>query len=138
MMGLLDSVLSMLGNKAPDGSAQGGLFEQVISLMNNPEIGGLSGLISKFEQGGLNEIVSSWVGTGANAPVSGEQITNTLGIDKIKDIAGKMGMSNGQVSDGLANLLPQIVDKLTPNGQLPDGNALEQTLGSLLQKFTKG
>ena len=136
-MGLLDKIVSMLGDKSPDGSAQSGLFEQVTGLINNPEIGGLPGLISKFEKGGLGEIVSSWVGTGANAPISGDQITNTLGIDKIRDIAGKLGMSDNQVSDALASLLPQIVDKLTPNGKVPDGDTLEQTLGSLLQKFTK-
>jgi uncharacterized protein YidB (DUF937 family) len=136
-MGLLDKIVSVLGDKAPDGSVQGGLFEQVTGLINNPETGGLPGLISKFEKGGLGEIVSSWVGTGANAPISGDQITNTLGIDKIRDIAGKLGMSDGQVSDALASLLPQIVDKLTPNGKVPNGDTLEQTLGSLLQKFTK-
>ena len=136
-MGLLDKIVSVLGDKAPDGSAQGGLFDQVTGLINDPEIGGLPGLISKFEKGGLGEIVSSWVGTGANAPISGDQITNTLGIDKIRDIAGKLGMSDGQVSDALASLLPQIVDKLTPNGKVPNGDTLEQTLGSLLQKFTK-
>ena len=136
-MGLFDKIVSVLGDKAPDGSAQGGLFDQVTGLINDPEIGGLPGLISKFEKGGLGEIVSSWVGTGANAPVSGDQITNTLGIDKIRDIAGKLGMSDNQVSDALASLLPQIVDKLTPNGKVPDGDTLEQTLGSLLQKFTK-
>jgi uncharacterized protein YidB (DUF937 family) len=136
-MGLLDSVVSMLGNQSPDGTAQSGLLEQVMCMLNKPEIGGLPGLISKFENGGLGEVVSSWVGTGQNAPVSGDQITNTLGIDEIKDIAGKLGMSDAQASNGLASLLPQIIDKLTPDGKVPDGGSLEQTLGSLLQKFTK-
>ena len=136
-MGLLDKVVSLLGNQAPDGTAQGGLLEQVAELLNNPEIGGLPGLISKFEKGGLGEVVSSWAGTGQNAPVSGDQITNTLGIDKIKDIASKLGISDSQASDGLASLLPQIIDKLTPDGKVQDVSSLEQTLGSLLQKFTK-
>lgn len=137
-MGLLDKVVSMLGSQTPEGEAQGGLLGQAIGLLNRPEIGGLSGLISKFEKGGMGDIVSSWVGTGANAPVSGNQIASTLGTDTIRNIAGKLGMSESQVSDGLATVLPGIVDKLTPNGKVPDGNALEQTLGSLLQKFTKG
>ena len=137
-MGFLDKVVPMLGSNVPGVEAHGGLFDQVIGLINNPEIGGLSGLISKFEKGGLGEVVSSWVGTGANAPVSGEQISNTLGADKIQEIAGKLGISNTQVSEGLAVLLPHIIDKLTPDGKLPNGNSLEQSLGSLLQKFTKG
>ena len=138
MMGFLDKVVSMLGDNVPGVEAHGGLFEQVIGLINNPEIGGLPGLISKFENGGLGEIVSSWVGTGANASVSGEQITNTLGADKIKEIAGKLGISDDQVSGGLAVLLPHIIDKLTPDGKVPDSGMLEQGLSSLLQKFAKG
>jgi len=86
----------------------------------------------------LGDIVSSWVGTGANASVSGEQITNTLGADKIKEIAGKLGISDDQVSGGLAVLLPHIIDKLTPDGKVSDGGVLEQGLSSLLQKFAKG
>jgi len=77
------------------------------------------------------------VGTGQNTPVSGDQITNTLGIDKIKDIASKLCMSDSQASNGLASLIPRIIDKLTPDGKVPDGSSLEQTLGSLLQKYTK-
>jgi uncharacterized protein YidB (DUF937 family) len=137
-MGFLDKVVSMLGDNVPGVEAHGGLFDQVIGLINNPNMGGLPGLISKFEKGGLGEIVSSWVGTGANAPVSGDQIANTLGAEKIQEIAGKLGISNAQVSGGLAVLLPQIIDKLTPDGSVPDGNSLEQSLGSLLEKFTKG
>jgi len=53
IMGILDKVVSILGNQAPDGSAQSSLFEHVIGMLNNPEIGGLPGLISKFEKGGL-------------------------------------------------------------------------------------
>ena len=137
-MGLLDKVVSMLGSNVSGNEVHGGLFEQVIGLVNSPEIGGLPGLVGKFEKGGLSEIISSWVGTGANAPISNEQITNTLGIDKIKEIAGKLGISEGQVSGGLASLLPQIIDKLTPDGKIPEGGALEQALSSFSQKFMKG
>ena len=137
-MGFLDDVVSMLGKKMSGEQTQGGLFEQVVGMLNSPEIGGLSGLVAKFEKGGLSEIVSSWIGTGQNAPVSADQITHVLGSEKIKEIAGSLGMSDNQVSGGLASLLPQLIDKLTPEGKLPDDSALEQSLGSLLQKFTKG
>ncbi|PKN53581.1 MAG: hypothetical protein CVU55_00205 [Deltaproteobacteria bacterium HGW-Deltaproteobacteria-13] len=137
-MGFFDKVVSMLGDKVSGETAQGGLFEQVVGLINNPETGGLSGLISKFENGGLGDVVSSWVGTGTNAPVSDDQITNTLGPEKIQEIAAKLGISNSQVSGALATLLPQIIDKLTPDGKVPESNTLAQSLGSLLQTFTKG
>lgn len=136
-MGFLDKIASVLSNKVSDGANQGGLFEQVIGLINNPEIGGLSGLVSRFEQGGLGDIVSSWVGTGENAPVTGEQIADTLGSDKIREIAGKLGISDGQVSNGLASLLPQVVDRLTPDGKIPESGILESGLNALVGKFFK-
>jgi uncharacterized protein YidB (DUF937 family) len=136
-MGLLDKIVSMLGSNVPGVEAHGGLFDQVIGLINNPDIGGLPGLISKFEKGGLGDVVSSWVGTGANIPVSSDQITNTLGIDKIQEIAGKLGISDSQVSGGLALLLPHIIDKLTPDGKVPEGGVLEQALSAFSQKFNK-
>ena len=78
------------------------------------------------------------MGTGANIPVSSDQITNTLGIDKIQEIAGKLGISDSQVSGGLASLLPHIIDKLTPDGKVPEGGVLEQALSAFSQKFNKG
>lgn len=137
-MGLLNDIVSMIGKKVGGDGQRGGLFDQVIDLINNPETGGLSGLISRFEQGGLGDIVSSWVGTGQNADVSGEQIANTLGADKIKEIAGKLGVSDNQVSGGLASLLPQIIDRLTPDGKVPEGGILESGLSALAGKFLKG
>jgi uncharacterized protein YidB (DUF937 family) len=136
-MGFLDKVVSVLGGGAPGSETGSGLFDQVVGLINNPNIGGLSGLISKFEQGGLGEVISSWVGTGANAPVTGDQIANTLGAEQIRAIAGKLGMTDEQVSSGLAALLPQVIDKLTPDGKVPDGDTLQQSLGGLLQTFLK-
>jgi len=137
VMGFLDKIASVLSNKISDGENQGGLFEQVISLINNPETGGLSGLVSRFEKGGLGDIVSSWVGTGENAPITGDQIADVLGLDKIKEIAGKLGISDGQVSNGLASLLPQVVDRLTPDGKVPEGGMLESGLNALIGKFFK-
>ena len=61
-----------------------------------------------------------------------------ISTDKIKEIAGKLGISDDQVSGGLAVLLPHIIDKLTPDGKVPDSGMLEQGLSSLLQKFAKG
>ena len=137
-MGFLDKGVSMFDSSVPGVEAHGGLFDQVIGMINNPDIGGLPGLISKFEKGGLGEVVSSWVGTGANASVSGDQITNTLGADKIQEIAGKLGISNTQVSGGLAGLLPHIIDKLTPDGKVPEGSILKKSLSALADKFLKG
>jgi hypothetical protein len=78
------------------------------------------------------------VGRDAATKVSGDQISNALGADKVQDIAGKLGVSGNQVSDGLASLLPQIIDKLTPHGQVPEGNVLDRGISALADKFLKG
>jgi uncharacterized protein YidB (DUF937 family) len=133
VMSLFDKIVSMAGGA--EGSGQGGLFGQVLDLINSPSVGGLPGLIDKFRNGGLAEIVTSWVGTGTNLPVSGEQMTNALGSDKIREIAASLGLSDTEAADKLASMLPQVIDKLTPQGEVPDGNTLEQGIVALAKQF---
>ena len=75
--------------------------------------------------------MSSWVSTGQNLPISGNQIQDILGSDLIQQFAKKLGASNQDVSGGLANLLPDLIDKLTPTGQLPEKDTFEQALKKL-------
>jgi uncharacterized protein YidB (DUF937 family) len=91
-----------------------------MQLINN-QPGGLGGLVQSFQQGGLGEVVNSWVSTGQNLPVSAEQLQSVLGGGQLQNIAAQLGVSPEQASGSLADLLPQVVDKLTPNGQLPEG-----------------
>jgi len=70
--------------------------------------------------------MSSWVSTGENQPVSGEQLTSVFGNNMIQEIAQKLGISSADASSGLAALLPQVIDKLTPNGTVPEGDLLAQ------------
>src|SRR5512137_1835868 len=119
-MGLLDKIVSLVGENVSGGTENKGLLQQAISMIDSPEVGGLSGLIQKFQNGGLGDVAASWVGKGANQPVSGEQMTNTLGIDKIQEIASSLGISDTAVSDGLASVLPQLIDTLTPDGAIPE------------------
>jgi len=121
-MGLLDSVVGALaGGQAGGNNA---LLETVLQLINNPQTGGLAGLVQSFQQGGLAEIVNSWVSTGANLPISPEQIQRVLGNSSLQGLAAQLGVSPEQASGSLADLLPQVVDQLTPNGQLPQGGDL--------------
>lgn len=133
-MGFLDNVMKAVGSQL-DGTNQGGMMEQVLGLINNPETGGLGGLIDQFKNKGLGDAISSWISTGENQPVSGEQITNTLGTDTIQKIAQQLGIPDTEVSRNLAALIPQVIDKLTPDGTVPEGSLLEQGLGILKQKF---
>ena len=84
-MGLFDKIVSIVGDNMSEGTENKGLLGQALNLINNPAIGGLPGLINKFQNGGLGDIISSWVGTGANQPISADQIINALGADRIHE-----------------------------------------------------
>ena len=129
-MSLLDQVVGALagGNSSGGGS----LLQTVLQLVNNPQTGGLEGLIRSFQQGGLGDIVNSWVANGQNLPVSGEQIESVLGGSVLQDLAAQLGVSPQQASGSLANVLPQLIDQMTPNGEVPQGgDLLSQGLGLL-------
>lgn len=133
-MGLLDSVIGAIGSGGgAGGGGQGELLNAVIGMLGNANGpgGGLAGLVQQFQQGGLGDVVGSWVSTGQNLPVSADQLTQVLGNDTIGQLAQQLGLSNGDVAGQLSQLLPQVVDKLTPNGQLPAGGGLGD-IGSLL------
>ena len=143
-MGLLDSVLgSVIGNMA--GGRQGGgagadILMQVLGGLLNQGGGlggvggGLGALLQQLQKGGLGEVAASWVGTGQNLPVSADQLQSVLGGDQIGALAQQAGLSQGDLMGQLAHMLPQVVDRLTPNGQLPasDGADLSGMLSSVL------
>ncbi len=108
-MGLLDGML---------GGLVGG---EMATLVNQfvAQNGGVSGIVSKFEKAGLASTVQSWVGTGANAPVSGDQIQQALGSDLMQQLTAKTGLSSDVLAQKLAQFLPEVVDKLTPGGVVP-------------------
>ncbi len=129
-MGLLDQVVSGLAANALGGKGNG-LADMAMQLVNQYP-GGLGGLVQAFQQGGLGEIVNSWVSTGKNLPVSGDQLSSVLGSDFIGKLAGQAGVAPQEVSNGLADILPGLVDQLTPGGKLPEGgDLLAQGLGML-------
>jgi len=136
-MGLFDSVLSVVSDQLQQ---QGGLANVLTGLLaNNGELGGLNGLVDKFKDAGLGDVVNSWIGTGENAPISADQLSGVLGGDLVGKLAGQLGLDPGQLTGQLSQMLPGLVDKLTPNGTAPQGglgNAgdLMGMLGGLLGK----
>lgn len=132
-MGLLDSVVGALG-----GQEQNSVMSQMMGLINNPNGGGLAGLLEQFKAGGLGHLADSWVGTGQNLPISAEQIQCVLGSEKVQQMAAQVGISPEMLSGQLAKLLPQAVDKVTPDGNVPDEGTLQQGLGGLLQGMMGG
>ena len=136
-MSLFDSVLSAVNQNVEQ---QGGLATVLSGLLaNNGELGGLHGLVEKFNQAGMGDVVKSWIGHGENQPVSGDQLSQVLGGDLLGKVAGQLGMDPAQLSGQLSAMLPGLVDKLTPNGAIPQGGAgnagdLMGMLGGLLQR----
>lgn len=133
-MGLMDMVGGMLGGQDAQGGSKAALMQAVMGLIQNHP-GGLQGLLGQFQQAGLAEHVQSWIGTGANQGLTADHIQQALSGDQLQAVAQQAGLDPGQASQGLAAMLPEIVNHLTPNGGLPDAGALQQGLGGLLGKF---
>ena len=161
-MGLLDSVIGaagvMMGNQQQQqpqprqgglagmlgglggAGALGALLPVLVGMLaNDGKLGGLGGLMEKFNNAGMGDAVKSWVGAGENAPISGDQMGQVLGGDTMGDLAAKLGMSQGDAAGSLAQILPGLIDKLTPNGQAPAGGLgnsgdLIGMLGALLNR----
>ena len=136
-MGLFDSVVSAVSSHVQQ---QGGIANVLSDLLsNNGELGGLNGLVAKFNQAGLGDVVGSWIGTGENQPILAYQLSGVQGSDVLGNAASQLGLDSSQLSGQLSAMLPGLIDKLTPNGTAPQaglGNAsdLMGMLGGLLSK----
>lgn len=118
---LAGKAASVLGGASGE---QSGLAGSIIGMLTDQGSGGLAGLVQSFQQKGLGDIISSWVSTGQNLPISPDQIREGLGSETVQNLAVKAGLAPEELSSQLSNLLPGIVDKLTPDGSLPDTDGL--------------
>lgn len=152
-MGLLDSILGTLAGGASrgQGGSPGGdvLMQALMALLAQSGaqggaqagapgggLGGLGGLAQQFERGGLGDLMASWIGTGQNLPVSGRQLEGVFGSDAIGQFAQQLGLSQGEAADQLSQLLPQVVDRMTPEGRLPEGGGFDD-VGAILRGFQR-
>lgn len=87
--------------------------------------GGVSGLAEKFQQGGAGEVFSSWVSSGNNKEITAQQISAVLGSSQVQQIAQKLGIDNAAASQFIANNLPTLIDKLTPDGSVQPNAAAQ-------------
>jgi uncharacterized protein YidB (DUF937 family) len=148
-MGLLDSVIGAvaggMGGSQASGGTQGALLNAVIGMLAGGPgqgqggaiggLGGLGGLMAKFTQNGMGDVIGSWVGHGQNAPISGDQLSNVLGTETIGNLAQQLGLSHGEVAGQLSQMLPQVIDRLTPHGQAPAGGL--GGIGDILAQLTQ-
>lgn len=136
---MLDKLISgaMQGMMGGQAQAANPLMQIVSALLSNGgPYGGLSGLVQQFQQAGLGQQVGSWVSTGQNMPISADQLAKVFGGSQLQQMAGSAGMDVSQFSNQLANLLPQMVDQLTPNGQVPTGG-VEDPMAMLSKLFNR-
>jgi uncharacterized protein YidB (DUF937 family) len=155
-MGLLDEILKQAGGSmgAPQAAGSGAQASAMGSIadlvMRNPQVisaaiamlnpkdptvggsGGLADMVGAFNKGGLGDVMSSWIAGGPNKPVDPGALTNVLGSDVLGQFAKQAGIGHGDASSVLASILPEIVNHMTPKGQVPRGNDLEGAIGSLL------
>jgi uncharacterized protein YidB (DUF937 family) len=150
-MGLLDGILSNVvgslgsggvpGAQNPLGALLGSLgggqgqganlLTAAMSLLQ--QNGGLNGVLDTFRQSGMAQHADSWVSTGPNIGLSGDQLQQVFGGSSIGNIASQLGMSNGQASSAMAQILPELINQLTPNGQVPSdhGDLISKGLAML-------
>jgi uncharacterized protein YidB (DUF937 family) len=151
-MGLLDEVigaaLGSRGQPAPGQGAQGqpsqDQFSQIAAALTallapraapaaqpgvappGPQAsqGGLDVLINQFRQNGLEDVINSWIGTGQNQPISPNELRQALGPNKVNDLSREAGAPQDDLLSQLSRYLPGVIDKLTPNGQIPSQSDL--------------
>ena len=131
--GGLEDILGQLtggqgGEGQPSGARTGGagmlamLVPLVAGLLKS---GGLNKILSGLQQQGLGSQAQSWVGTGQNEAVSGADLERAIGQDEIAAIARQLGISESQAADAVAEVLPRVVDQVSPQGELPAENELD-------------
>ncbi|MGI4858449.1 MAG: YidB family protein [Janthinobacterium lividum] len=141
-MSLLDSLGASFGQSSSGtGAPAGGLIGEAMNFINN-QPGGVTGLIERFHQHGAGDTVNSWIGNGENQSIEPELLTKVLGSETVTNLAQKFGVSGEQLSGMLATVLPNLVDRATPDGQVPadgklDTNSVLGSLGGLAGLFGK-
>lgn len=112
----LGSILAGLGG---GNRGQSGNMLLQVALLLLQQNGGLEGLLSKFRQGGLGQQADSWVSTGQNMNISANDLQQIFGSSTLRDLASQLGMPEEQAGSTMAQVLPELINQLTPQGQVP-------------------
>ena len=142
-MGMLDAFLKnpqMIGDVAKFAKDNPQVAKAAMSFLSSSggKAGGLGSVLGALQSNGLSDVVSSWIGTGANKAVSAEQIQAALGSEKLQQFASQAGVNGKDASATLAAMLPGLVDKLSPNGALPDAKGIDSLIGKLMGSAGRG
>jgi|ERR1017187_1460194 uncharacterized protein YidB (DUF937 family) len=137
-MGFLDDVMGQIGAASgrPIEPGHQGLAKELLGMLAPTGMsGGLASLVNICHQRGLGEIVNSWISTGRNLPITAEQIRSVLGSSEIQTLAARAGIDPQAASAAIAQILPLLVDKATPNGQIPSAGELLRTISGAFKKI---
>ncbi|HEX3117903.1 MAG TPA: YidB family protein [Candidatus Acidoferrum sp.] len=115
-MGIFDEVQKIGGSLLGENHA--GALSAITDYINSPQVGGISGLQKMFQEKGLGGIVGSWIGTGQNLPISADQLNSVLHCDALNQVASKFGIDPNMLQSAMTQILPHVVDQMTPNGQI--------------------
>jgi uncharacterized protein YidB (DUF937 family) len=134
-MGLLDELLAEAGGAAAASAAtpHADVAKAVLDMLGSQQGGGLAGLSQTFQQKGLGDLMSSWISNGPNKPISADQVQHGLGGDLLTQLSQKVGVSPAVAASALTVVLPMIVNKLTPQGSVPQQHSFLQDGIALLQ-----
>jgi uncharacterized protein YidB (DUF937 family) len=135
-MGFMDDLKKMVVGQQGEAGGQSSMLDNLLEMLNDRNSGGITGLIQKFNEKGLGAHMSSWISTGENLPISADQIKEALGGEKIKELASKLNLGEHDTSKSLADLLPQLIDRLTPDGSVPHQDMLNRGIDMLKKKLT--
>ena len=117
------------------GTGDNKLIGAAAKLISGGNVGGLAGLTQLFAQRGHGEAVNSWVSSQRNQAISADDVQQVLGQDRVREVAQDAGVSEPEAAQGLSSVLPQLVDRLTPDGKLPDSNTANNTLSQVARQF---
>ena len=137
-MGLLESVLGSALGGSPQQGGGGALMSVIAAMLANGQSGGsagggLAGLIEQFRRSGQGDVIDSWVGTGQNQAISPDQLGSVLGGDLLGQLTRQTGMGEGDLLGQLSQVLPQLVDRATPEGHVAEGGLGD--IGAILGRF---
>ncbi|AOM42459.1 YidB family protein [Xenorhabdus hominickii] len=128
-----------------------GFFDQIANILNGSKNqqfqhimdwvegqGGINGVIEKFSQQGMDGTIHSWIGSGENLPIHADQLSSIFGSSTIQQLAEKIGINPDEASSLLSKHLPNLIDKVTPNGEVPKNLDLKSIGMSLLKDKLSG
>ena len=143
LMALMPVVLQMLSNRGTggDSGSGGGLADVLGQVLGGGGrgaaggLGGLGGLLEQMQRAGFGEEANSWVSRGENKPISPDAMSQVFGDEGLEQISRQAGISPDEASRGLSALLPEVVDRMTPDGTVPDADALAKSVDDFVRRL---